>query len=189
MREDELEKNDSDIGNREREFLSWALTIMIAAVAALLINRFILINAEIPTGSMENTIMIGDKLIGFRLSYLFDEPKRGDIIIFKYPDDETQNYVKRVIGCPGETVVIRDGKIYIDGSQEPLKEDYLPEEWIVATGPYTFYVPEDAYLVLGDNRNNSFDARYWTNTYVQKDKILGKAFLRYWPLNKMKLLH
>lgn len=171
------------------EFLSWILTIVAAVVIALLLNRFILINAEIPSGSMENTIMTGDKLIGFRLAYLFKEPERGDIIIFRYPDDETQNYVKRIIGCPGDTVVIQDAQIYINGSTEPLQEDYLKEDWMVSTGPYTFEVPQDSYLVLGDNRNDSADARYWTNKYVAKDKILGKAIFRYWPLNKFKVLH
>lgn len=184
-REERKEKEVS----KEGELLSWALTIAVAVVAALLINRFLLINAEIPSGSMENTIMTGDRLMGFRLSYLFSEPKRGDIIIFRYPDDESKNYVKRVIGCPGETVTIKNGEVYIDNAASPLSEDYLKEEWVVATGPYTFEVPKNAYLVLGDNRNNSWDARYWNNTYVYKDKILGKALFRYWPLNSMKTLH
>lgn len=171
-----------------KEVLSWVLTVAAAVVLALFLNNFILINARIPSGSMENTIMEGDRLIGNRLAYLKGSPERGDIVIFKFPDDETQNYVKRVIGLPGETVRIEDGKIYIDDSTEPLEEDYLKEEWTVETGPYTFEVPEDSYLVLGDNRNNSFDARYWTNTYVEKDKILGKAVFRYFPFNTMGIL-
>lgn len=171
------------------ELMSWILTIVIAVVIALALNRFVLINAEITSGSMENTIMTGDKLMGFRLSYLFSEPQRGDIVIFKFPDDETKNYVKRIIGCPGDTVRIENGKIYINDATEPLEEDYLKEEWTIATGPYVFEVPEDSYLMLGDNRNNSYDARYWTNTYVKKDKILGKAFCRYWPLPKFKIVH
>ena len=189
-REDSSNKKDernstSFIG----EAISWVLTIVVAVAIAFLLNKFVLINAEIPSGSMENTIMTGDKLIGFRWSYLFSKPKRGDIIIFKYPDDESQNYVKRVIGCPGDTVVIESGKIYINGASEPLEENYLKEDWVVATGPYTFEVPEDSYFVMGDNRNDSWDARYWTNTYVAKDKILGKAIFRYWPINDVKVLH
>ena len=169
------------------EFLSWVITIVAAVLIAMFLNRFVLINAEIPSGSMENTIMTGDKLIGFRWSYLFSGPERGDIIIFKFPDDESQNYVKRVIGCPGDTVKIEDGKVYVNG--ELLEEDYLKETWTVATGPYTFEVPEDSYFVMGDNRNNSYDGRYWTNTYVKKDKILGKAIFRYWPLKNFKILN
>ena len=102
-------------------------------------------------------------------------PERGDIVIFRYPDNEEELYVKRVIGLPGETVDIRDGYIYIDGADTPLDEDYLKEDWTVATGNYHFEVPEDSYLMLGDNRNDSWDARYWTNPYVREDKILGKA--------------
>lgn len=172
-----------------KEVLSWILTFAIAIVAALLIKNYVIINASVPTGSMENTIMTGDRLIGNRLAYLKSDPQRGDIIIFKYPDNEDEIYVKRVIGLPGETVSIQDGKVYIDGSEYPLIEDYLKEEWVVATGPYTFEVPQDCYLVMGDNRNDSWDARYWTNKYVSEDKILGKAVLRYWPFNKIGKLN
>ena len=185
---DEAEKEERNSTSVIGELISWILTIVAAVAIALILNRFVLINAEIPSGSMENTIMTGDKLIGFRLSYLFKEPQRGDIVIFQYPDDETQKYVKRVIGCPGDTVVIEKGKIYINGATEPLEEDYLKEDWVVATGPYTFEVPKNSYFVMGDNRNDSWDARYWTNTYVTKDKILGKAIFRYWPINQVKLL-
>lgn len=170
-----------------RELMSWIFTVVVAIGLALVLNRFVLINAEIPSGSMENTIMTDDKIIGFRLSYLFSDPKRGDIIIFRNPDNESENYVKRVIGLPGETVMIDNGCIYVDG--ELLEEDYLKEDWTLATGPYLFEVPEESYLVLGDNRNNSYDARYWNHTYVERDKILGKALFCYWPLHDIGGLH
>ena len=124
--------------------------------------------------------MTGDRLIGNRLAYLFGEPERGDIVIFRYPDDETQLFVKRVIGLPGETVTIEDAKVYI--GDELLDEWYLKEEWVVDAGPYTFEVPDDCYFVMGDNRNNSKDSRYWQNTYVEDDQLLGKAVFRYWPV-------
>ncbi|MEI3048193.1 MAG: signal peptidase I [Roseburia inulinivorans] len=161
--------------------MSWVIPFAIALVAALLIKNFLIINADVPTGSMENTILPGDRFIGNRLAYVFGEPERGDIVVFRYPDDESEIYVKRVIGLPGDTIDIEDGKIYINGSAEPLQEDYLKEEWTVATGPYTFEVPEGSYFMMGDNRNDSWDARYWSNTYVTKDKILGKALFTYWP--------
>lgn len=160
--------------------LEYAVSIGIAIIAALLINNFILLNARVPSGSMENTIMTGDRLFGFRLSYLFSNPERGDIVIFKYPDDESVNYIKRIIGLPGETVTIKDGKIYINHSDTPLKEDYLKEEWVRANTDMEFTVPEGYYFMLGDNRNNSKDSRYWNNTYVARDKILAKAIFRYW---------
>lgn len=160
--------------------LEYVISIGIALVAALLINNFILLNAKVPSGSMENTIMTDDRLFGFRLSYMFSDPERGDIVIFKYPDDESVNYIKRVIGLPGETVTITDGKIYINHSDTPLKEDYLKEEWLVKNDGMEFQVPEGYYFMLGDNRNSSKDSRYWTNTYVARDKILAKAIFRYW---------
>ena len=164
-----------------REILSWVIPFVIALAVAMFLKNYIIINADVPTGSMENTIMPGDRLIGNRLAYRSKSPERGDILIFRYPDNEEELYVKRVIGLPGDTIAIEDGKIYINGSAEPLQEDYLKEEWTVATGPYTFEVPEGSYFMMGDNRNDSWDARYWSNTYVTKDKILGKALFTYWP--------
>lgn len=168
-----------------KEILSWVIPFAAAIAAALFIKNFIIINAGVPSGSMENTIMTGDRFLGNRLAYIASEPKRGDIVVFKYPDNEEEIYVKRVIGLPGETIVIENGKVYIDGSEQPLEETYLKEEWTVAAGPYTFEVPENSYFMMGDNRNNSWDARYWTNTYVQKEKILGKAMFVYWPFSDL----
>ena len=123
---------------------------------------------------------VRDRLFGFRLSYLMEDPKRGDIVIFKYPDNESINYIKRIIGLPGETVTIKDSKVYINNSATPLKEDYLKEEWVIANDGMQFQVPEGCYFMMGDNRNNSKDSRYWNNTYVARDKILAKAIFRYW---------
>lgn len=192
--EEIMEKNDTaqtekqnqmTMGAFIKEVLSWVVTIAAAVALALFLNRVILINATIPSGSMENTIMEDDRLLGLRLAYRSHDPQRGDIIIFKYPDKEEENYIKRIIGLPGETVDIRDAKIYINGSDTPLDEPYLKEEWVIETGPYHFEVPENSYLVLGDNRNNSLDARYWNNTYVSRDKILGKAWFRYYPFHSI----
>lgn len=168
-----------------REALSWVLTFAAAILVALVLKNFVIINATVPTGSMENTIMPGDDLFGFRLAYQFSEPQRGDIIIFKYPDDEEEKYVKRIIGLPGETVRIENAKVYINDSKTPLQEDYLKDEWTVATGPFEFEVPEGCYFVMGDNRNDSWDARYWDNTYVAKEKIIGKAEWIYYPFNRI----
>lgn len=181
----EVEKKQGGAQSVVKEILSWVIPFASALVVALLLKNYVIINADIPTGSMENTIMPGNRLIGSRLSYLKDGPERGDIVIFRYPDNEEELYVKRVIGLPGETVDIRDGHIYIGGSEVPLTEDYLKEEWTVAMGDYHFQVPEDSYLMLGDNRNDSWDARYWNNTYVQREKILGKAVVIYWPLQNV----
>ena len=130
--------------------------------------------------------MPGDRVFGNRLAYVFGEPERFDIIIFRYPDDESQLFIKRVIGLPGETVEIRNGQIFIDGSDAPLDDVATKEPMLGTFGPYT--VPEGSYFVMGDNRNNSKDSRYWDNTRSSVDEILGKAALRYWPLNEIKLL-
>lgn len=160
-----------------QEIISYVWVIALAALLAFLIDRFVIINAKIPSSSMESTINIGDRVIGFRLAYLFSEPDRGDIIIFKWPDDESQTFIKRVIGLPGETVKISNGKVYING--EPIEEDYLNEDMKGDFGPYI--VPEDSYFVLGDNRNNSKDSRKWDNTFVSSDQILAKALFVYYP--------
>ena len=157
----------------------WAKIIVLAVLVALLINNFLIANALIPSGSMENTIMTGDRIIGLRVSYWFSDPQRGDIVIFKYPDDESKLFIKRVIGLPGDKIEIVDGLVYINDSSESLPEEYLSVTPKGSFGPYE--VPEDSYFMLGDNRNVSKDSRYWENTFVHKDKIVAKAFFRYYP--------
>ena len=179
-----LEKNEAF--DWKAEIISWIKIIAAAAVIAFVLNNFIIANSKVPSGSMENTIMTGDRVFGNRLAYIFGEPKRFDIIIFRYPDDEKQLFIKRIIGLPGETVEIHDGQIFIDGSKTPLKDVTTKEFMQGSFGPYT--VPDNCYFVMGDNRNNSKDSRYWEHTFVTDDEIVGKAFLRYWPLNKIKFL-
>ena len=162
-----------------KEFMEYLKMIIFVVIVVLIVNNFLLINAKIPSESMEQTIMTGDRVFGNRLAYLFDKPKRFDIVIFKYPDHEKELFIKRIIGMPGETVEIRDGKVYIDGAKEPLDDSFTPEEPLGDYGPYV--VPEDSYFMLGDNRNYSNDSRFWNNPYVAEDKILGKAVLRYFP--------
>ena len=181
-----------------KELLSYVWMIAFACAVALAINRFVLINAEIPSESMENLLQIDDRIFGCKLSYVFGEPERYDVVMFKYPVDEETIYIKRVIGLPGETVEIKDGNIYIDGADTPIKENYLPEEWVDGNDGYFFEVPKDQYLMLGDNRNISEDARYWAQcaldegvaknkeeaqayTYVRKDQLIGRAILKYYP--------
>lgn len=165
----------------------WEYVKMIIFVVAfvLILNNFIIINAKIPSESMENTIMKGDQLFGNRLAYNFSDPERYDIIIFRFPDDESQLFIKRIIGLPGETVKIVDGKVYINDHETPLDDSFLPEEMVTDSKVKEYTVPEGCYFVLGDNRNYSKDSRYWENTFVSKKKILGKASLRYYPLNKI----
>ena len=172
---------------RKKHIIEW--TVYAIVLVALYISfHFIWMIGKIPSESMEPTLMIHDWTIGSRTIYKDEMPERGDIVIF-YSDEEQETMVKRVIGLPGEKVTIEDAKIYINDSETPLKEDYLKETWTEATGPFEFEVPKDSYLVLGDNRNDSYDARYWDHTYVSKDKIIGKAYFIYYPFQRLGSLY
>ena len=165
------------------ELWEYVKMIVFVVVIVFIINNVLLINARIPSESMEKTIMSGDRIFGNRLAYMTKDPERFDIVIFKFPDDESQLFIKRVIGLPGETVTIKDGKVYINDSEEPLDDSFVAETPVGDFGPYK--VPEGSYFMLGDNRNHSRDSRYWINSFVEKDKILGKAVLRYFPSPKL----
>lgn len=159
-----------------KETFSWIKIIILALILSLIINRFILVNAYVPSGSMESTIMTKDRLIAFRLSYLFSQPQRFDIVVFKNPDNESELFIKRIIGLPNDTIEIIDSTLYINS--ELIKEDYINEP-MISVNDMEFLVPEDHYFMMGDNRNHSLDSRYWDNTYVKSDKIIGKAIFRY----------
>lgn len=175
------EKGKKDIKKTVfKEIISWAKTILAALVFAYLITTFIIVNAQVPSGSMKDTINEGDRLVANRLSYLFSDPQRFDMVVFKFPDNEDLYYIKRIIGLPGETVEIKDGKVYIDGSEEPLDDSFIKEPMYVEADT-VYEVPEDSYFMLGDNRNNSADSRKWVNKYVKRNKILGKAIFKYYP--------
>ena len=163
----------------KKEIISWIQIIVAAVVIALFLNNVIIANSRVPTGSMENTIMSHSRVIGSRLAYINSEPERGDVVIFKFPDNREVYYVKRVIGLPGETVNVVDGKVYINDSQTPLDEPYLPEPMEGSYGPYS--VPEGCYFMMGDNRNNSLDARFWKNQFVPKKDIMAKVLFCYYP--------
>lgn len=163
-----------------KELREWGGMLLFAFAAAIFLNSTIIVNARIPSGSMQETIQPGDRIIGSRLAYLTEEPERFDIIVFRYPDDPSRQFIKRIIGLPGEMVRIVDGKVYIDDSDTPLDDSFIPEPMRGSYGPYQ--VPEGCYFVLGDNRNHSNDSRFWQNTFVPRENILGKAGFRYWPL-------
>jgi len=160
------------------EIISWIKTILLAMILAGAVNSFLIVNAEVPTSSMENTIMAGDRILALRTSYWFDEPEAGDVVIFRYPDDATGKtlYVKRIIGTAGDVVEMKDGLVFVNG--EVLSEDYLAEPASGDFGPYI--VPEGSFFMMGDNRNHSLDSRYWDNKFVEEEEILGKVVLRYY---------
>ncbi len=163
-----------------KETLSWAIVIVIAIALSLIITKYVIFKAIVPTSSMEKTIMTDDKLVGWRI---FNKVQRGDIIIFLNPDKpdnyegENKYLVKRVIGLPGETLEIVDGVLYINNKK--LDEDYLAEEMLGSYGPYQ--IPDGCYFMMGDNRNHSADARLWENKYLSKDKMVAKVLFKYSP--------
>lgn len=160
-----------------KEILSYSRTILTGLIIGFAINTYIIANAEVPSGSMETTVMTGDRIIINRLAYINESPKRGDIISFYFPDDESQNYLKRILALPGETIEGKDGIIYING--EPLEDDYTSIISYDDFGPFT--VPENCYFVMGDNRTNSYDSRYWQHKFVPIESIIGKAEFSYYP--------
>lgn len=166
--------------NWKSELFSWVQILAIAVTIAFVLNTFIIANSRIPSASMESTIMTGDRVIGSRLTYHFKEPQRGDIIIFRFPDDESIYYVKRIIGIPGDIIDIKNGQVYLNNSEAPLDEPYIKEP-MFEEPPLHYEVPEGSYFTMGDNRNASADSRRWNNTFVKKDKIIAKVLFRYFP--------
>lgn len=164
-------------GKFRKEIFIDLTMVAIALAIGMFFNKFVIANAQVPSGSMETTVMAGDRIFVNRLSYAFAEPQRGDIVTFIYPDDGETLYLKRVMALPGETIQGKDGIIYIDG--KALEHDFTQEISYDDFGPFT--VPEECYFMMGDNRNDSWDSRYWEHTFVEKEDIIGKAVFSYFP--------
>ncbi len=185
MEQEPLQRHERKSRPSAKEnIISWGKTLGTAFVLALLIKNFLVVNAAVQSGSMESTIMTGDRVICNRLAYLNSEPQRFDVIAFEY-NQQGQDlvYVKRVIGLPGETVEVVDGKVYINGSETPLPDDFVDTSISgVPAGDFgPVVVPEGEYLVMGDNRNASYDSRRWPYPFVPQKDILGKALFIYYP--------
>lgn len=169
-----------------RIFIRTVLELAVVAAVVIAINTLLVINTKVASGSMETEVMTGDRAVGWRLAYSFgDSPERGDIIFFGKEDLSSKIYIKRIIGLPGETVEIKDGCVYIDGVL--LKEEYLTYEPDYDED-YTFVVPDGCYFVMGDNRDSSYDSRFWDDPYVEEDEILAKAVFVYWPISSFGTL-
>lgn len=161
-------------------------TIALSIVLALGIRTFVAEARWIPSESMVPTLQKYDKLIVDKLSYNFTSPQRGDIVVFSPTEGiirENPNlkdaFIKRIVGLPGDKVEVRGGRVYID--DQPLRENYIEAPPQYQYGPVI--VPEDSYLVLGDNRNNSYDSHFWG--FVPRDHIIGRAVVRFWPPNRI----
>jgi len=170
--------------------LEWTLLVLGAFVIALLIKAFLFQAFYIPSESMMPTLAKNDRVLVNKLSYRMHKVHRGDVVVFKAPegiDPSVKDLVKRVIGLPGETIEARtDGHVYIDG--KVLDETWLPNGVRTEPGFAPIKVPEGEYYVLGDNRPNSKDSRYFPSHFVRKKDIVGRVFLRIWPLNRIDVL-
>ena len=164
----------------------YAEAILIAVLLALLIRTFVVQAFKIPSGSMIPTLLIGDHILVNKFIYRFRDPMRGDVVVFKYPVDEHRDFIKRVIGLPGETIFIKDRQIFVNCQPpaptcQPIKDPWGYYEDRMGVGGEVYgpkEVPPSSYFVMGDNRNNSQDSRYWG--FVRVDKIKGQAFVIYW---------
>jgi signal peptidase I len=166
----------------ERFIFEAISTIVIAAIITFILKSFIVDNRVIPTSSMYPTIYAGDMVLVNKLVYRFSSPQRGDIIVFKPPEEVSDDdLIKRAIGLPGDTVEVKNRQVYING--EPLTEPYLNEAPQYEYGPVE--VPAGHLFVLGDNRNMSFDSHRWPDPFLEISSVKGKAFFRYWPLKRV----
>lgn len=169
------------------ELLSWLIYIVIVVILSLGIITFIGQRTKVSGHSMETTLSDGDNLIVDKISYRFRDPERFEIIVFPFQYEEHTYYIKRIIGIPGETVQVIDGYVYING--EVLDENYgleVMDDPGIAAEPIT--LGEDEYFVLGDNRNHSSDSRDPSVGVLHRDDIMGRAWIRIWPLDKFGVI-
>lgn len=178
----------------------YAESIIIAAILALVIRTFVVQAFKIPSGSMEDTLAIGDHILvskfiyGTRIPFTdtrlikLRDPRRGDVIVFEYPEDPSKDFIKRVVGTPGDEVEVRDKKVFVNGKSyvnphEVHKEpDLIPREQNPRDNFGPVKVPENALFVMGDNRDRSYDSRFWG--FVKYEKIKGLAFIKYWSWDR-----
>ena len=171
------------------DMLSILKTVLLVTATMLLLNGFVIANAIIPTSSMSPTIEPGDRVIGLRF---LKDYQRGDIIVFDDPDMEGRYLIKRIVGMPGDRVSFLaedDGTCSVSVNGKKLEEPYLPEAMLLGAEfeDLSVTVPEGSYFCMGDNRNNSMDARYWDHKFITEDKIVAKAAFRYWPYSRIGL--
>ncbi|MGI6486073.1 MAG: signal peptidase I [Thermoanaerobacterales bacterium] len=168
----------------KKEIFEWIKAIAFAFILALFIRGYVFEPMIVPTGSMIHTIEIDDRILVNKFIYRFQEPKLNDIVVFRYPDNPKEIFVKRLIGMGGDTIEIKQGKLY--RNDVLIEEPYLNEKMIGDFGPYS--IPEEHYFMMGDNRNNSKDSRFWETRYVSRENIVGKAVYRIWPIDRIGAL-
>jgi len=211
MTKSDKEKSKEKVVQTKSQTREWIESIVIALILALLIRTFVVQAFKIPSGSMEDTLLIGDHLLVNKFIYgtnipfteirIFPirEPQRGDIIVFEYPEDRNESFfkrrdfIKRVIGLPGDHVKMVNQIVYINNKPytipQEIHKDKALKKWMADPRIYDFdelVVPEGSYFAMGDNRDRSSDSRYWG--FVPKENIKGKAFIIYWSWDSNRFL-
>jgi len=193
--------------SRKSQLRDWTEALIVAAILALIIRTFVVQAFKIPSGSMEDTLLIGDHLLvnkfiyGTQLPFSADpvlairEPERGDIIVFEFPEDKDKSYfkrrdfIKRVVGLPGDVIEIRNKNVFVNGERY-ITPEAVYKDGNLTTGPRDnmppVTVPDDNYFVMGDNRDRSYDSRFWR--FVDRSAIKGLAFIKYWSWNSEKFM-
>jgi len=174
----------------------YAESIIIAVILALFIRTFVVQAFKIPSGSMEDTLKVGDHLLVNKFIFgtaipftdkrffALRDPRQGDVIVFEYPEDPSKDFIKRIVGVPGDVVqginkhVYVNGKLYQNPHEVHKETDLVPKDQNPRDTFGPIKVPADSYFVMGDNRDRSYDSRFWG--FVKKDKIKGLAFIKYW---------
>lgn len=191
--EQELDNNDASLEKQEnykerhkddiyavsklRRIINTFLPAVIVSVVVFVIFQFVLLNGTVPSGSMESTIMTGNLILTNRLAYVNDVPETGNVIVF-WSEEHQKLLVKRVIGVAGDVIELKKGDVYINGSL--VYEEYIQgETWSATKEDQTFTVPEGKLFVMGDNRENSGDSRFFSETFVSVDEVKGEVFLHY----------
>ncbi|HKJ05728.1 MAG TPA: signal peptidase I [Geopsychrobacteraceae bacterium] len=189
-------------------YREWAEALIVAVILALIIRTFLFQAFKIPSGSMLDTLLIGDHLLVNKFIYgthlpfsdsrflALREPERGDVIVFEFPEDQGKSYfqrrdfIKRVIGVPGDVIEVKNKRVFVNGQPFILEEERHKDTNTVpaVAGPRDFAgpikVPEESYFVMGDNRDYSYDSRFWG--FVHMSKIKGLAFIKYWSWDAEK---
>jgi len=171
----------------KRLIREYAESLLIAAILALIIRTFIVTPFKIPTGSMEPTLMPGDKIFVNRFIYRIHPPRRGDVIVFRYPENPRRDFIKRLVAFEGETTEIDNGKIVINGeivdTPAIFQKIHYNNRGAYGKEGAQITVPRDCYFVLGDNTGSSRDSRYWG--FVPRKLLLGEAFVIWWPPRRL----
>jgi signal peptidase I len=193
-----MEKNKQ---KRKSVARDWGESIVVAFILAMVIRTFVIQAFKIPTGSMRSTLLEGDLILVNKFIYgakipftdfnlpVLRQPKRGDVIVFIYPESPKKDFIKRLAGSPGETLEIKNGTVYIN--DKPLLDSVFNQRYYYNRGEFgqeakKIKIPEDNFFVLGDNSASSQDSRYWG--FVPRKNILGKALLIYWPPQRIRII-